>query len=158
MRRLGRASALALQGRVLYHPRARAMGGAEGRRSDSLHAVRLQSGDAGSAKHDAGVVRLRVTVKGVAPAREASQPSLLSLHAAPDEVRWPLLIDPKSIPAIPCELLAKQREALRLVLFKTGFSGVRIGEDLQMILVVNLPARVDINENCHWSLFGFGLP
>jgi len=148
---------LALQGRVLYHPRARAMGGAEGRRSDSLHAVRLQSGDAGNAKHDAGVDRIRVTVKGVAPARESL--SAIFIFAACSPGRSSLApIDPKSIPASPCELLAKQREALRLVLFKTGFSDVRIGEDLQMILVVNLPARVDINENCHWSLFGFGLP
>ena len=48
--------------------------------------------------------------------------------------------------------------AFGIVFLQPFFCGVLAREDLKVIDVANLLARIDVNPNGHWSLFSFLLP
>jgi len=51
-----------------------------------------------------------------------------------------------------------QGYAFRIVFLEPSFSGVRIGEYLEVVGVANLLAGIDVDQHRHWSLFSFRLP
>src|SRR5438876_10391758 len=49
--------------------------------------------------------------------------------------------------------LILESDAFRIVLLEPLFCGIHICEYLDVVFVADLLARVDVNENSHWSLF-----
>jgi hypothetical protein len=43
--------------------------------------------------------------------------------------------------------------AFRIILLEPLFRGIHICEQFDVVFVSDLLARVDVNKNCHWSLF-----
>jgi hypothetical protein len=54
--------------------------------------------------------------------------------------------------------LILKSHAFRIVLLEPLFRGIHICEYLDVVFVADLPARVDVNENGHWSLVSLRRP
>jgi hypothetical protein len=51
-----------------------------------------------------------------------------------------------------------KRHALRVVFLKPFFRGVDIRKYLEMFGIADSLARVDVDQDCHWSLLSFRFP